>query len=210
MSVIWLPEMEVDQLENVEPSTAPQMLDRFHELRGGESELRTLATALRPSPVAGGTQLDADPRHGHDPEIIRGLQQHIDLAQLLDDDEDLVAQPLAHQRQPHELFILVAVAHDHVVRRVRQRQHRLQLGLRTAFETDAVGLPGSHDLLDHVPLLVDLDRVHRGVAARVSELLDRLREPRADRGQPRPEDVRKAQQHGKRDALLLQIARHVE
>jgi hypothetical protein len=70
--------------------------------------------------------------------------------------------------------------------------------------------PVLEDLLDHVALLVDLDRVHGGVAARVLELGRGGAEALGQLLDARPEDVAEAQQHGERDALLLEVAREVE
>jgi hypothetical protein len=70
--------------------------------------------------------------------------------------------------------------------------------------------PVLDDLLDHVALLVDLDRVHGRVAAGVLELLGRRAEALGELLDARPEDVAEAQQHGERDALLLEVARQVE
>lgn len=88
---------------------------------------------------------------------------------------------LAHERQPHELVVLVAVADDQVLGAFGKAKHRLQFGLRTAFEAHTVRLAELHDFLNDVALLVDLDRIHRGIPAGVFEFLDRRGEPLGER-----------------------------
>ena len=119
--------------------------------------------------------------HAH---LLGDLQQHVELAHLLDDDEHLVAEALAHEREAHELLVLVSVADDQVVGALAQREHGLQLRLGPALEADARRLAELDDLLDDVPLLVDLDRVHGGVAAVVRELVDGGAELRVQRLDP--------------------------
>ena len=61
------------------------------------------------------------------------------------------------------------------------------------------------DLLDHVALLVDLDRVDGGVGALVAELLDGAAELGGERLDPRAEDVGEAEQQREPDALGVQV-----
>src|SRR5688500_12287836 len=203
-------DVEVNELQHLEAPDRPKPVDELHELRRVESELRLLATTLRPAPRTLGDELDADPRDRHDAEVVGGLQQDVELAQLLEHNEHLVTELLAHEGEAHELLVLVAVADDHVIGGLRQGEHGLQFRLRPALETDAVRVTELEDLLDHVSLLIDLDRVYRRVAPLVLELLDRGLESIAERLDARPEDVREPHQHRKRHSLLLQVAREVE
>src|SRR5690606_14057522 len=119
-------------------------------------------------------------------------------------------QLLTHQREADELLVLVSVAHDDVVGSLAERQHGLELGLAADLETDSVRLTEVEDLLDDVALLVHLDRVNRGVASLVAELLDRALEALGQRLDPRPQDVGEPQQQGKRDSLRRQVLRQLE
>ena len=136
MSVIWLPRWKWISLRMSSRPAARRrsIASTSWAAVSPNFERSPPLCAHRPNPRRG--ELDADTGRRHDAEIVRCLQQHIDLAQLLDDDEDLVAEPLAHEGQPHELLVLVPVAHDHVVGRLRERQHRLQLRLGPALEPD--------------------------------------------------------------------------
>ena len=203
-------QMAVDQLHDAELAGRGQLVDDLHELGGAQAELRLLAAGLRPAAAALGAQLDAHPAFGLHAHLLRDLQQHVELADLLDDDEHLVTEPLAHEGEPHELFVLVAVADDEMVGALPQREHGLQLRLRSALETNPGRLAELDDLLHHVPLLVDLDRIHRGVAAGVRELLHRAVELRVERLDPRAEDVGESQQHRKGHALRFQVDRELE
>ena len=81
-----------------------------------------------------------------------------------------MTQLLADQRQMDKLAILVAIADDGAALGC-QRQHRHQLRLGTGFQADRHVL-GGDDVLDHGFLLVDLDRIQRGIAAAVAQRLD--------------------------------------
>ena len=69
--------------------------------------------AQRPEPSD--ASLMRTPAVGSTPRAVRRLEQHVELAQLLEHDEDLVPELLAHEGQAHELLVLVAVADDEVV-----------------------------------------------------------------------------------------------
>ncbi len=86
-----------------------------------------------------------------------------------------------------------------------QREHRLELRLAPNFEPHPVGLAVLDDLLDHVPLLIDLDRVDGRVAALELELFDRGLEALGQRLDARAQDIREAEQQRHADALLLEI-----
>ena len=156
----------------------------------------------RPNPRTAG--LATKRRHAH---LVRDLEQHVDLAELLDHDVHLVAELLPHEGEAHELLVLVAVADDQMLGVLGEAEDGLELGLAPAFEADAASLAEFDDLFDDVALLVDLDRVDGRVAAGVAELLARLLEPRREVLDPRAQNVREAQQHRERDPLLLEIVR---
>src|SRR5688500_15243813 len=201
--------MEVDQLDPVELVRGAQLLDRGHEIGGVEPELRLFAATLLPTPETAGRELDANARRRLHLQLVRDLQQNVDLAQLFDDHEHLMAELLSHEGEAHELLVLVAVAHDEMIRVLCQPQHRLQLGLTAALESDAVLRAELHDLFDDVALLVHLDRIHGGVAALVAELLARMRKAIGQRVQAGAQDVREAQEDRELDPLLLEIVREL-
>src|SRR5260221_11828510 len=182
-------EVEVDELHDVEAARCAKTLHGLHELRGVESELGLLTAALLPSPESGGRQLDSDAGRGRDTELLRRGEQHVDLAQLLDDDEYLMSELLAHERQAHELVVLVPVADDEMLRALGETEHGLKLGVRAALEADAVLRAELDDLLDDVALLVDLDRVPDRLATRGLVSRDGIHVPLAQGLDARAEDV---------------------
>ena len=185
-------------------------IDQLDQLRHVEAELALFATALRPATESCRRQLDAHARRRHDAQLVCHLQQHIELRELLEHDEHAMPELLADQRQPHELVVLVAVADDQVVGLVGERDDRLQLRLRSAFEAHAIRLAEFVNFLDDVPLLVDLDRKHGRVLARVAVLLDRRLELFAQLVHARAQQIRESQQHRHRDTLRFQILRQLE
>ncbi len=86
-----------------------------------------------------------------------------------------------------------------------EAQHGLELRLAAALETHAVGSAELDDLLHHVPLLVHLYRVDRGVGALVAEFLDGVAELGGERLDPGAEDVGEAEQQRETDALGMEV-----
>ena len=203
-------QVEVYQSQHVELAQFLESLDELHELSGVESELRFFAAALRPAAGPFGRQLDAHAGLRRDAEILRRLQQYVEFAQLLHHDEDVVSQLLAHEGEPHELFIFVAVADDDVFGALRKAEHRLQFRFGAAFQSYAVFASELDDFLHHVALLVDLDGIDRGVAARVVELPNGRCERFAQRFDAALEDVGESQQDREWHALRFEIDREFE
>src|SRR5690606_36156513 len=203
-------EVEVDHLEDVQLPRGLELVDHPHELGRVQPELAALARGLGPAAGARRGELDPDARDRVDVHLLGHAEDRRDLARLLDHDDDLVPELLAHEREADELLVLVAVADDQVVRPLRQREDRLELRLAADLEADAVRLAEGDDLLDDVALLIDLDRVDRGVPALVVELADRGPEPLREPDDARAQDVREAKEQREPDALGLQVHRHLE
>src|SRR5689334_17430529 len=121
-----------------------------------------------------------------------------------------MAQLLSHQRETHELLVLVSVAADEMIGVLGKAQHCLELGLAAALEPDARRFPELDNFLDDVPLLIDLDRVHGGVCAGVAVLLDRMRKARVQRFNSRAKNVGEAQQQRQSNTLRFEIVCEVE
>ena len=116
---------------------------------------------------------------------------------------------LADQGEADVLAVLVAVAHHHAAVLARQRQHRQQLGLGAGLEPDAA-VVAREDFLDHAFLLVDLDRVNRGVMAAITVSLHRAVEGAAQGFDAVAQDVGEAHQHRQRQARGLDLAGKLE
>ena len=164
----------MNELDDVEFAGGGELVDHLHQLRRAQAEFRFLAARLRPPSAAFCMELDAHAsprRHAH---LGRHLQQHVELAHLLDHDEHIVPEPLPHQGETHELFVFIPVADNQVVGAFGECQHSLKLRLGTAFESNAGRLAKFDNLFDHVPLLVDLDRIYGGISACVFEFPNRM------------------------------------
>ena len=162
--------VKVQQADALIQSGCAEALDHRENLRGGQTELGLLATGVGPLGGCQRGQAHAQADLRRDLEVSGLLDHQGDFRLFLDDDEHVVAELLPHQRQADELAVLVTVADDGAALR-RQRQHGQQLGLGAGLEADGDVLRGD-DVLDHRLLLVDLDRVQRGVAVLVFQALD--------------------------------------
>ncbi len=197
-------EMEVEQLEAVGHAAPLQLVEPLKDLGDGQAELRPVAGRSLPASAAARGQLHAHPDVRPDADLLRVLEDQVQLGELLDDRDDVAAHLLGEHHGLDVLGVLEAVAHD---RRVvgRQRDHGEQLGLAAGFETELVRRAEVEDFLDDLALLVDLDRIHAAVAAVVLVLGDRRLEGVVDVGQPVLEDVAEANEERDRDAACLQV-----
>src|SRR6185437_12878581 len=133
-----------------------------------EPEFGFLATGVLPFAGPDRSQAHAQAEHGLDTEIARFDQHQRQLGGLLHDDVHALADARANERTTDVRTILVAVADDDSTHG-RQRQYRREFRLAAGFQAHALTAVGD-DLLHHPALLVDLDRIHRGVVAAVTEL----------------------------------------
>ncbi len=162
--------VEVQQPHALLHACGAEALDNGKQLRSGKAELGLLTPRVSPLARSQRRKSHAQANLRDYLQLRRFLDDHAHFRHLLDDDEDVVTELLPHQRQADEFTVLVAVADDGAALR-RQRQHGHQLRLGASFEADRNILRGD-DVLDHRLLLVDLDRVQRGVLALVFEALD--------------------------------------
>jgi len=203
-------QVEVDQLEQVLQPVRGQAIEEAHELDGPESELGCLPAALGPSSGALGGELDADAEGRDHPHLSRHGQNRVEFRHRLEHDEHTMTQALSHEGQSHELLVLVSIAHNHMIGALSQPQNGLQLRLAPALQTHPKGTAILHDLLDHMPLLVDLDRIDRGIAAGVPELLHGPLEIRGQGRDARLQDVGEPEQQGQPHALRAQVHGQLE
>lgn len=172
-------------------------------MRGRQAELGLLATGIGPLARRQGRQAHTQADLRLDLERCRLFDHQADFGLFLDDDEDVVTELLAHQRQTDEFAVLVAVADDGAALR-RQGQDRQQLRLGTGFQADGDVL-GGDDVLDHRFLLVDLDRIERGVLALVFQARDVAVEGAGELAHTVLQDIGEAHQQGQRQAALAQL-----
>ena len=115
----------MNKLEDVEPVEAFELVDEPHQLGGAEPELGLLAATFRPASGPLRVQLDSHAGSRSHAELVGDLKENVDFAELLEDYEHSMAEFLSHESEPHELFVLVPVAHDQVIGVLGQTQHRL-------------------------------------------------------------------------------------
>ncbi len=165
-------QVKVQQLETSEQVVRAQKIDRLDDLARRQAELGPVAARRLPAPRALGRQLDADADARAHPDLLGGLGDQRQLGELLDDDQHRASQLRRHQRGLDVLLVLVAVADDQRVLVVEHGHDGQQLGLGAGLQAVVVGAPELADLLDHVAVLVDLDRVDALELALVAVLGD--------------------------------------
>ena len=193
MCVIWLPRWKWRSLKQ---SSMPRFFSSSkpaQDLGDGEAELRAEAARGLPAAGAAGRQLHPHPDIGPDADLLRVLENQLQLGVFLDDRDDLPAHLLGQHGHLDELEVLEAVADD---RRVvgGERRHGQQLRLAASLEAEAVLGAEVQHLLDDLPLLVDLDGVDAAVAPLVLVLGGGLLEGGVDLAEPVLQDVGEADQ----------------
>ena len=199
--------VEVHHGERLEQVLGAQPLDHAQHLGRGQSELGFLAAGVLPLARPERGQPHAHAQKRRDVQRARLRDHELELGELLDHDVDPVSELLADQGQPDELPVLVAVA-DHDPVRARAREHRQQLGLAARLEPQALG-PVGEERIHHAALLVDLDRVDRGIAAAIIVGAHGAVEGGAQLAHPVREDAGKAHQHREREVVRRERAREL-
>ena len=163
-----------------------QFLEALAHFGDREAELRAVPPddCQRPPPRA--ASLTRMPMLRPDADFLRVLEHEAQLGVLLDHRDDVPADLVGQHRHLDELGVLEAVADDRRVV-VGHGHHGQQLGLGAGLEAEAVGRAEIEDFLDHLALLVDLDRVDENV------------------GQAVAKDVAEANQDWQPDAAQLQV-----
>ena len=173
-------------------------------LGDGQAELRAVAAGSLPAAAAAGRELHAHADLRPDADLLGVLQDQPELGVFLDHRDDVPPDLLGEHRHLDELGVLEAVTDDRRVV-VGLRGHGQQLRLGPGLEAEAVFAPEIEHFLDHLALLVDLDRVDADVAALVLVLGDRRLEGVVDVGDAVPEDVAEPDQHRQVDPAQHQV-----
>lgn len=195
--------VEVQQTDALIQAGVTEALNHRDQLRGRQAELGLLATGIGPLARCQRRQAHAQTDLRLDLELGRFFDHQRHFRLFLDDDEHVVAQLLAHQRQTNELTVLVTVA-DNGPALWRQRQYRQQFRLGTGLKADGHVL-GGDDVFHHRFLLVDLDRVQRGVLALVLQARDVGVKRTGQLAHAVLQDVWETHQQRQRQAALAQL-----
>ncbi len=198
-------DVEVEELQAVEHAFALQLLHRVHHLAGGQAELRTVARGFNPLSGPLGGEAGAHTDHRADVEFARTGEDGVDLLGPVDGDDHLTAELLGEQGGFYVRLVLVAVAQDVRVGVLVQGEGHQQFRLAPRFDAEAVGRAVFDEFLDHVTLLVHLDRVDPAEPPLVVVLGDGGVEGAEELFDPELQDVGEADQKGEVAAPALQI-----
>ena len=169
-------QVAVHQFQTIEQAAGAEVRHQFHELLGGQAKEAAIAAGLGPETTDPRGELEPDAEAGPHRQLRGAGEDEGQFRRGLDDEEAGVAQLLGQQPEGDELPVLVAVADEEgVVARVAAAEGGEgddQLRLAAGLQAMAVGRAEGDHLLDHLPLLVDLDREDPLVAAPVAEAVD--------------------------------------
>src|SRR5262245_38283698 len=198
-------EVEVDQLQAVAQVSLLEVFQRLQCLGQGQAELGPIAGTGAPAPRASRRQLDADADDRADLPHLGIANNQLQLRELLDDGDDLLADLAGQNRHLDELIVLETVADDGRVGAIGQGKDGEQFGLGACLQAEVEWLAVVQDLLDDLALLVDLDRVDAAVTTLVLVLLDGRLERLLHLADAVAEDVGEADEHGQLMAAGLEL-----
>ena len=141
---------------------------------------------------------------GTDADLLRILQDQPELRVLLDDGDHVAPDLLGQHRHLDELGVLEAVADDRRVV-VRRGGDGKQLRLGAGLQPEAVLAAEIEHFLDHLALLVDLDRIDADVAPLVLVLRDRGPEGVMDVADAVAQDVAEPDEHRQLDPAEQEV-----
>ena len=151
-------DVEVHELQAILHLVRAEQFGRLHHLGGGKAELRVLAAGG--GPLAGAFRQQAD-AHADDrlhAELLRDLDDGLQLLDFLDDHDDALAELAAEQRHLDVELVLVAVADEERFRVAMDGQRGEEFRLAADLESELERRARVHDFLHDLAQLVDLDR----------------------------------------------------
>ena len=121
-------------------------------------------------------QLETEPQSRADAHLAADLEDALELAVLLERDDNVFVEPPPPERQPDKVLVLEAVAAEQGLGVNILHQTEREFGLAPRLDPRPVARPRLGDGLQHDPALIDLDRKHALIVIRVLELADRFLE----------------------------------
>ena len=202
--------MEVQELQAIEHVALGQAIDDFDHLGGGEPEFRAITRGIRPTPDTLGRQFRAHTEQRPDADLLRSPEHDVDLFQTFEYDDHGLVEALRQERGLDVAGVLVAVADDQAADLLHRGECDQKLRFRACFESE-IPWPATRDhFLHEVALLVDLDREHPAIDARVLVLGDGFLERLVDQLDAMTNDVRKANQQWQLEAARFQVLGQLE
>jgi hypothetical protein len=183
---------------------------REKNFRGIEAELGVVARGHGPLAFAAGLQLGAEADHRFHAGLGGDADDVVELGELFDHDDDLLAQLAAEEGEADVIVILVAVADDQALRALVHREGDHELRLGAGLKAVGVVLAGGDDLVDDLAQLVDLDGEDAAVGAGVALLLDGLPEHLVELGDAVAEQVLEADDHRGLEAHLQGLVHDIK
>ena len=181
-----------------------QLFQRAQRFGHGQPELRAVPSRRFPSSRAAAGQLDPQPDGRPHADALGMLLDQVELGVFFDHGNDSPADLRGQHHHLDVFVVLEAVADDGRVV-VGDGQHGQQLRLRSGFQAELVRAAVFENFLHHLPLLVDLDRIHAAVVALVVVLRDGVLKCLMHFTQAVLQNLAEADQDRQRDSAQLQI-----
>ena len=172
--------MEMDQLQAIRQVFLFQKVERLQQLARRQAELAGISSALFPFAATGRGQLDADADIRADIQLFGHLGDQNQLVDLLDNQKNPFTHFLCQQSQLDIAFILIAVADDQRIGIRVDRNHRMEFGFGTSFQSQIELLAMADDLFHHRTHLIDFygidNEILRLITIFIRSLLETVRD----------------------------------
>ena len=165
-------DVEMQQPQTIKHIPLTENIDDAQHLTCCQAELGCLAACRLPTAGAARVEFRAHAEDWAHAVPVGQRQNEVQFAEHFQHDDNLAAELGPQQGQLDVLPVFIAVADDQAIDRIGQGQHRQQLGLRSRFQTKMIGPAELNDRFDHLPFLIDFDRIHAAVRAAVFHLPD--------------------------------------
>ena len=175
-----------------------------------EAELGVVAGGHGPFAFAARLEFGAETDHGLHADFLGDFDDVVDFGELLDDEDDFLAELAGEEREADVIVILVAVADDEAVGAFVHRDGDHQLGLGAGFEAVIKIFAGGDDLVDDFAQLVDLDREYAAVAAFVALLFNGFVEDAVELGDAMAQEILETDHQRSLEAHADGFVNHVE
>src|SRR6266481_4785710 len=132
--------------------------------------------ARRPFARAFAVKADANADVRFHADFLCSADRLLKLFEFLGNDDHLLAELAAKQRDADEGRVFVAIANDETFGVLVHRQRSNQFRLASSFETEMKLLTGIDNFFDNFAQLIDLDRKNAAIFIFVAKLRDRILE----------------------------------
>src|SRR5215475_6895824 len=164
----------MDEFETMREACGLQHFTCGNEACRIETEFCVFAAARRPFARAFTVKTHANANMGLHADFFRRADRLLQLFELLSNDDYLLIELAAKQRDTDKSRVFVTIANDETLGVLMHRQRGNQFGLASSFKTKMKLLTSIDNFFDDLAQLIDLDRKNSAILVLVAEFSHRF------------------------------------